>query len=189
MCRTLYRRQSKIAGYIRSNQKDLALSYLRSKKALLDLLSKRTLAYENLSAVLLRIEAAEGDVAIMGAYQSATSSLKTLLAHPSLQRDNVENTMDDLRETLADQKEIEEIVTSTEKEVSGIEGDEVDEEIREELERLQEEADLEKRKKEDEEKVRRRQTEEQTSHTAKVDTKEKEKEEPRPATERERVAA
>ena len=189
MLPALCRRQSKIAGYIRSNQKDLALSYLRSKKALLDLLSKRTLAYENLSAVLLRIEAAEGDVAIMGAYQSATSSLKTLLAHPSLQRDNVENTMDDLRETLADQKEIEEIVASTGKELSGTEGDEVDEEIREELERLQEEADLEKRKKEDEEEVRRRQAQEQTSQPAKVEAKEEEKEETQSATERQRVAA
>ena len=130
-------------------------------------------------------------MAIMSAYQSATTSLKTLLAHPSLQRDNVENTMDDLRETLADQKEIEEIVTSTGEEVSGIDGDEVDEEIREELERLQEEADLEKRKKEDEEKVRQRQAEEQTSQPEKVEAaKEKDKgKESQGATERERVTA
>lgn len=185
---SVHRRQNKIATYIRSNQKDLALSYLRSKKALLDLLSKRTLAYENLSAVLLRIEAAEGDVAIMSAYQSATSSLKTLLAHPSLQKDNVENTMDDLRETLADQKEIEEIVTSTGKEVSGVEGDEVDEEIREELARMQQEANEEKRKKEDEEIVRRKQAEDQGPSAAKVGAA-TEGEAPQAPGERERVAA
>ena len=143
------RRQDKIASYIRNNQKDLALSHLRSKKGLVDLLSKRTLAYENLHAVLLKIEAAESDVAILSAYQSATSSLKSLLAHPSLQKEHVENTIGALQDVLADQKEIEDIIKVGGEQVSGL--DAADDDIQEELRQMQKEAEEEKRAKAEEE--------------------------------------
>ena len=150
-----FRRQDKIASYIRSNQKDLALSHLRSKKGLTDLLSKRTLAFENLQAVLLKIEAAESDVAILSAYQSATSSLRSLLAHPSLQKEHVENTMDAMQDALADQKEIEDVIKIGGQQTSGL--DIAMDEIEEELRQMQREAEEEKRKKAEDEGLKARQ--------------------------------
>lgn len=146
------RRQEKIAKYVRSNQKNLALSHPRSKKALEDVLSKRTLAYENLHAILLKIESAESDMAILSAYSSATASLKSLLNHPSLQRENVENTMDALQEALADQKEIEDIVAEGGKAANG--QDLVEDEIQEELKAMEEEAKKEREKEEDARRLR-----------------------------------
>lgn len=133
------RRQDKITAYLKSNQKDLALSHLRSKKALLDLLSKRTLAQENISAILLKIESAESDAAVLNAYRSATTSLKALLANPVLQRENVENTMEDLQEALADQREVEEVITDGGKQAAQL--DDYEDEIEQELAQLQREAD------------------------------------------------
>jgi charged multivesicular body protein 7 len=146
-------RQAKIAKYLRSNQKDLALSHLRSKKALEDVLSKRTLAYENVHSVLLKIESAESDVAILSAYSSATATLKSLLSHPSLQRDNVENTMEALQDVLADQKEIEDVITEGGKQAAGL--DDAEEEIQAELKELEAEARREKEKADLEEKHRK----------------------------------
>ena len=147
------RRQTRITSYVRNNQKELALSHLRSKKALLDLLSKRTLAQENLSAVLIKIEAAETDISILSAYQSATITLKSLLAHPNLQRDNVENTLDSLQDVLADQKEIEDAMLERGQHV-GL--DLAEEDIQEELRLLQEEVDIDKKKAEEGEKMKKR---------------------------------
>lgn len=155
------RRQERIAKYIRSNQENLALSHLRSKKALEEVLSKRTLAYENIHSVLLEIESAETDMAVLSAYSSATASLKSLLSHPSLQRDNVENTMEALQDALADQKEIEEIITEGGTAAAG--QDLVEDEIQEELKAMEEEARKEKEKDEAVRKVREEQAKEAVS--------------------------
>lgn len=138
------RRQKKISGYLRSNQKDLAISHLRSKKALQDLLTKRTLAHENLQTILIKIEAAATDVAVMSAYTAATASLKSLLAHPCLQREHVEATMDDLQEALADQKEIEDVVSDTAHQING--GEEAEDEVQTELRALEAEMQEEQEK-------------------------------------------
>lgn len=148
------RRQQKIAIYIRNNQKELALSHLRSKKGLQGLLSKRTLAFENLQAVLLKIEAADSDVAILSAYQSATSSLKSLLAHPSLQKEQVENTTDAMQDALADQREIEGVIKIAGDEISSL--DLVEVEIQKELEEMQKEAKEERKQRLEERAVEQR---------------------------------
>ena len=46
----------------------------------------------------------------MQAYESATSTLKGLLAHPSLK--NTDQTLDALADALADQKEVEDVISS-----------------------------------------------------------------------------
>ena len=126
------------------------------------MLSKRTLAQENISTVLLKIEAAETDVAIISAYQSATSSLKSLLADPRLQIDQVEDTMDQLQNAIADQKEIEDIITEGGNQVAGLGA--IEDEIKEELRIMQEEADMEKARKREEEEIKKRK-DQQKSHT------------------------
>ena len=46
----------------------------------------------------------------MKAYTTSTATLKTLLAHPSLQRDHIDATMESMADTLADHAEIEEAI-------------------------------------------------------------------------------
>lgn len=48
----------------------------------------------------------------MQAYEASTATLKSVLSHPSLQRDHIETTMDALAESMADQQEIDDAIQS-----------------------------------------------------------------------------
>ncbi|KAG6867035.1 hypothetical protein C0991_003953 [Blastosporella zonata] len=100
----------KASAAVHQKRKPVALSHLRLRKELEDLLSKRLGSLDNLEATLLRVEAAAGDIEIMKSYESSTTTLRAILAHPSLQKDSIEATMDALAEVNADAKEVDEAV-------------------------------------------------------------------------------
>ncbi|KAG5635861.1 hypothetical protein H0H81_009844 [Sphagnurus paluster] len=100
----------KASAALQQKRKTVALSHLRLKKQLEDLLAKRLGSLDNLEATLLRVEAAAGDIEIMKSYESSTATLRAILAHPSLQRDSIEATMDALAEVNADAKEVDDAV-------------------------------------------------------------------------------
>ncbi|GHJ84560.1 hypothetical protein NliqN6_0962 [Naganishia liquefaciens] len=129
--------QTKAAHHLNLKQKNVALSYLRSKKQLETVLDKRVGAAEQLRSVLRGIENAHGNVEIMRAYETSTATLKDVLSHPSLQRDHIDTTMDALAETMADQQEIDDAIQSGGQlavSASGFEADE--DELARELEGL-----------------------------------------------------
>ncbi len=133
--RLIFRHKAKAANAIRQQHKSLALSYLRSRKQLEDVLTQRLGSLEILQSTLLRVEAAAEDIRvprllshcrrfillipriarrlqIVKAYESSTATLRALLAHPSLQRDTVERTFDALADANADAREIDDAVRS-----------------------------------------------------------------------------
>ncbi|KAK0554402.1 hypothetical protein OC846_002134 [Tilletia horrida] len=137
-------RDSRIRAALRAQPKQMtqAKSYLSSKKALEDLLKRRLDAFQTMSAVLLKLEQASGDIEIMQAYNTSTSTLKALLSHPSLQLDKVDDTMAALSDAMADHAELDEAVRTGEQGLiaagSGVAGGEIDEdELRRELEALE----------------------------------------------------
>ncbi|THU96334.1 Snf7-domain-containing protein [Dendrothele bispora CBS 962.96] len=99
-------RTSEASEALRQKRKGLAMSYLRSRKQLEDLLTKRLGALDNLEGTLIRVEAAAGDVEILKSYSTSTTTLRAILSHPSLQRDSIEKTMEAMAEATADAKEI-----------------------------------------------------------------------------------
>ncbi|KAH9035493.1 Snf7-domain-containing protein [Lactarius pseudohatsudake] len=104
--------KAKAANAIRQQHKSLALSYLRSRKQLEEVLTQRLGSLEILQSTLLRVEAAAEDIRIVKAYESSTATLRALLAHPSLQRDAVERTFDALADANADARELDDAVRS-----------------------------------------------------------------------------
>lgn len=139
-------RTEKIASALRSAQKPLAMSYLRSRKQLEDLLSKRLGALETLQTQLSTVERAVGDAEIMEAYEASTRTLRVALADPRLQRERVEATMDGMAEALADHREIEDAMELGE---IGIVPETDDDELAAELAGLQEEVRKEEKAKEE----------------------------------------
>ncbi|WVQ74242.1 hypothetical protein IAR50_003839 [Cryptococcus sp. DSM 104548] len=140
--------QQKAKKYLAAGQKNIALSYLRSKKQLEDLLSKRVASSEQLRAVIRSIDQAKGDVEIMSAYETSTSTLTQVLAHPSLSLDHITQTTDALAEAMADQNEIDEAVRVGGEVAMGNRRVEVDEDdLASELEALVEEEKREEEKK------------------------------------------
>ncbi|EJD41067.1 hypothetical protein AURDEDRAFT_90579 [Auricularia subglabra TFB-10046 SS5] len=141
-------RAEKISTALRAAQKTLAMSYLRSRKQLEDLLSKRLGALETLQTQLSTVERAVGDAEIMEAYEKSTHTLRAALADPRLQRDRVEATMDGMAEALADHREIEDAMKLGE---IGIVPEADEDELAAELAGLQDEV---RREKEQEERQR-----------------------------------
>ncbi|KIR34138.1 hypothetical protein I352_03373 [Cryptococcus deuterogattii MMRL2647] len=130
----------KAKKYLASKQKNIALSYLRSKKHLEDLLAKRVASSEQLHAVIRSIDQAKGDVEILAAYETSTSTLTKVLAHPSLSLERIAATTDALSEAMANQEEIDQAVRIGGEVAMGGKRVEVDEdELAKQLEALVEE--------------------------------------------------
>jgi charged multivesicular body protein 7 len=139
-------RQSKVETALREKKREQALSYLRSRKMLDELLEKRTRSMETLHGVLIKIEQAASDVEIVKAYELSTSSLKALLSDSRLQPEHIEASMDEMQETLADADEVRRAVEAGNEGISRAAGEEEmgDEEMEAELKRLEEENEREK---------------------------------------------
>jgi len=101
---------AKIFSALGQKQKLIAMSYLKSKKQLEDLLAKRLRSLEVLESTLIRVEGAAGDVKIMKAYESSTATLGMILTHPSLQRDKIDETMDAMASASADARDVDEAI-------------------------------------------------------------------------------
>lgn len=135
-------RQSKIETLIREKKREQALSYLRSRKMLEELLEKRTKSLETLHGVLIKIEQAASDVEIVKAYELSTASLKTLLSDARLQPDRIEQSMEDMQETLANADEVRRAVEVGNEGIRMAAGEEEmdEEEMEAELKRLEDES-------------------------------------------------
>jgi charged multivesicular body protein 7 len=128
--------QQKAKHHLSLSQKPIALSHLKSKKQLEDLLLKRIGATQQLEAVLRSIDQAKGDIEIMAAYTTSTSTLKTILANPALDLDHVERTTEELAEVMANQEEVDSAIKIGGEVAVGSGGEVDDEELKRELERM-----------------------------------------------------
>ncbi|KAF9653780.1 hypothetical protein BDM02DRAFT_3182236 [Thelephora ganbajun] len=99
-------RSEKASSALKHNRKEIALGHLRARKQLEDILVKRSNALENLESTLWTVEHAAGDVEIMKFYESSTITLRTILSHPSLQRDKIDETMEALHSVTEDAKDV-----------------------------------------------------------------------------------
>lgn len=104
--RRIKERQTKVETCLREKKREQAMSYLRSRKMLDELLEKRTKSLETLHGVLIKIEQAASDVEIVKAYELSTSSLKILLSDARLQPDRIDQSMEQMQETLASADEV-----------------------------------------------------------------------------------
>ena len=73
----------KATAALRQKRKELALSYIRSRKQLEDLLKRRLGSLETLQATLLRVEAAAGDIEVRSYFKLPR------LALPPIPRDAI----------------------------------------------------------------------------------------------------
>ncbi|KAL1742383.1 Snf7-domain-containing protein [Schizophyllum fasciatum] len=101
---------SKAKDALRSGQKTMATTYLRTKKHLEEVLNRRLGSLTTLEGTLISVETARGDAEIMKSYNLSTATLRSILSHPSLQREEVEKTMNALAEANMDAREVNESV-------------------------------------------------------------------------------
>ncbi|KAG9043382.1 hypothetical protein FS837_009678 [Tulasnella sp. UAMH 9824] len=114
-------RLDKIGEHLRRGSKNIALTYLRSKKQLEELLAKRLNTQETFQTVLNKIE-----------------SVATEVENPLLQQESIDATMERMADVLADHKEIEDAISLGNDLVASSAGvpDVDDDELKDELEML-----------------------------------------------------
>ncbi|KIJ44706.1 hypothetical protein M422DRAFT_251686, partial [Sphaerobolus stellatus SS14] len=153
-------RAEKIVEQLKRKRKEMAMSYLKSRKHLEDLLTKRLRSLETLQSTLLQVESAAGSIEIMKAYETSTSTLRNLLAHPSLQRESVETTMAAMEEAAADHAEIDEAIRLGGEGVTAAGGIVIeDDEIEKEIEKMIEEKEREEAEAKEREAIKQAQEE------------------------------
>ncbi|CAK5281800.1 unnamed protein product [Mycena citricolor] len=130
---------------VQQKHKSVALTYLRQRKQLEELLQKRLGSLETLDGTLLRVKTAASDIEIIKSYESSSTTLRAILSHPSLQRDSIEKTMDAMAEANADAREIDEAIRIGSNVALGVDESAFDEdELAQELQRLASEVEAEK---------------------------------------------
>ncbi|KZV73405.1 hypothetical protein PENSPDRAFT_574635 [Peniophora sp. CONT] len=128
---------AKAQAAVKNKQQEIAKTYLRSRKQLNEFLTQRLGALETLQSTLQRVEAAADNIQIMKTYESSTTTLRSLLNDPALQRESVDKTLEALADANADAKEIEDVVRVGGQVAGEAAGYEIDEdELADELERL-----------------------------------------------------
>jgi len=91
--RKIEERTRKINEALHTKRRDEALIYLRLRKHLEKQLSQRLGVLENLHSMLTEVDMAATNIETMKAYELSSNTLKSILSHPSLQRDKVEETL------------------------------------------------------------------------------------------------
>ncbi|KZT26511.1 hypothetical protein NEOLEDRAFT_1177512 [Neolentinus lepideus HHB14362 ss-1] len=145
---------------LRQKRKQIAVSHLRSRKQLEELLSKRLGSLTTLQSTLLSVETAIGDVEIMRSFETSTATLKSILSHPSLQREKIDETMDVMAAATADAQEVDAAIRLGGDMVQAELGVDEDE-LEKELEQMARDAQLEQAEAEGRRKVEDRHAEEE----------------------------
>ncbi|OCH92214.1 hypothetical protein OBBRIDRAFT_818381 [Obba rivulosa] len=103
-------RTQQITVALGQKRQEIALSYLRAKKQLEDVRKKRLSSLDMLQSTLLRVEESAGDIEIMRSYESSTATLRAILAHPLLQREKIDETMDAMGSANTDAQEVDDAI-------------------------------------------------------------------------------
>lgn len=107
------RAQATVRRALQTKEREaVTLSYLRTQKQLESMVDKRVLALEKVHTLLLNMDQAVGDAQLMQAYTVSEKTLRTLLADPSLQPEQIDRTMDALAETVHDQNAVTDALSS-----------------------------------------------------------------------------
>ncbi|KAF5331073.1 hypothetical protein D9619_005898 [Psilocybe cf. subviscida] len=91
--RKIDERTKKASAALQQKRKPVALSNLRARKRLEDLLNRRIGSLRTRDSTHITVKTAAGDVKIMKSYEPSTATLCGILAHPSLARSNVDRTL------------------------------------------------------------------------------------------------
>lgn len=137
---SIFSRTAQIKAALLASRKEIAKLQLTSRHALSALLIQRLNTLSTLQAALNSIDQAHGDAAIVRAYETSNKVLKEVMGRPEMQRERVDEVMEQLREGMEGAEEVRRAVEEGGWEVVESVGAGVDEEeLKRELEELEKE--------------------------------------------------
>ncbi|TDG42114.1 hypothetical protein AWZ03_011446 [Drosophila navojoa] len=108
----------KARQYVKENKRQLAKTYLRKRRLLEKNHERRSLALHNIELLLSNVEEAHNNGVLLDAYKIGTKALQKVLSDSGLKYDNVDEVLADVRETLDQHREIQDVMSSSTAEVT-----------------------------------------------------------------------
>lgn len=109
--------------------------YLKKKKNLEQVLEKRLKSMETMDTILMKIETSQDDIQVVQAFNMGAGTLQDLLGKDELSIETINEIMDKVSDSLSDQKEMEEAMTTGMEDVSPYNDQEIEQELAELIEK------------------------------------------------------
>ncbi|XP_016970027.1 charged multivesicular body protein 7 [Drosophila rhopaloa] len=121
----------KARQYLKENKRQMAKTYLRKRHLLEKNHERRSIALHNIESLLSSVDEAQNSGLVLDAYKIGSNTLKKVLSDSGLKYDNVDEVLADVRETLDQHQEVQDIMSNSVVEGVGQEEDQLEKELRE----------------------------------------------------------
>ncbi|XP_039485881.1 charged multivesicular body protein 7 [Drosophila santomea] len=121
----------KARQYMKGNKRQMAKTYLRKRHLLEKNHERRSLALHNIESLLSSVDEAQNSGAVLDAYKIGSNTLKKVLSDSGLKYDNVDEVLADVRDTLDQHREVQDVMSNSVVENAILEEDQLEQELRE----------------------------------------------------------
>lgn len=121
----------KARQYVKENKRQLAKTYLRKRRLLEKNHERRSLALHNIETLLSNVEEAQNTGVVLDAYKIGSKTLQKVLDESGLKYDNVDEVLADVRETLDQHREVQDVMSNGNSDIATLDEDELEMELRE----------------------------------------------------------
>ncbi|KAH8300403.1 hypothetical protein KR018_004397 [Drosophila ironensis] len=121
----------KARQYIKENKRQMAKTYLRKRILLEKNHERRSVALHNIESLLSSVDEAQNSGVVLDAYKIGSNTLKKVLSESGLKYDNVDEVLADVRETLDQHREVQDVMSNSVAESVSHDEDQLEKELRE----------------------------------------------------------
>ncbi|KAM8708035.1 hypothetical protein ACLKA7_015067 [Drosophila subpalustris] len=121
----------KARQYVKENKRQLAKTYLRKRRLLEKNHERRSIALHNIETLLSNVNEAQNNGVVLDAYKIGSKTLQKVLNESGLKYDNVDEVLADVRETLDQHREVQDVMSSSVADIAGPEDADLEKELQE----------------------------------------------------------
>ncbi|XP_017098090.2 charged multivesicular body protein 7 [Drosophila bipectinata] len=122
----------KARQYLKENKRQMAKTYLRKRHLLEKNHERRSVALHNIESLLSSVDEAQNSGVVLDAYKIGSNTLKKVLSESGLKYDNVDEVLADVRDTLDQHREVQDVMSNSVVESAvSLDEDQLENELRE----------------------------------------------------------
>ncbi|XP_017081174.1 charged multivesicular body protein 7 [Drosophila eugracilis] len=121
---------NKARQLLKENKRQMAKTYLRKRHLLEKNHERRSLALHNIESLLSSVDEAQNSGVVLDAYKIGSNTLKKVLSESGLKYDNVDEVLADVRDTLDQHREVQDVMSNSVSDSISQEDDLLEQELR-----------------------------------------------------------
>ncbi|KAH8371440.1 hypothetical protein KR093_007499, partial [Drosophila rubida] len=121
---------SKVRQYVKENKRQLAKTYLRKRRLLEKNHERRSIALHNIETLLSNVDEAQNTGVVLDAYKMGSKMLQNVLNESGLKYDDVDEVLADVRDTLDQHREVQDVMSNSNVDVTCVDEDELEKELK-----------------------------------------------------------